>query len=336
MPNADGGGYYRFSLDDAGWDRLIAAGATLPPRDAMALADSLWADFAAGRVSFARVVAAARTLSGNPERLAAVALGYKLKGLADTSLDPADIANYRKLMASIYTPTLRALGFDPKPGAYAAEPAQRQALRTSLLSLVALEARDPEVRAQLAAAGTAYLAGDDAAVETGFRTTALRVAVQERGVPLMKTVFAKLQTSSDPLFRGQATAALSAAETKEQIDAATAMAMTAGLSPQDKLRILAPLTFSAASRDAGVAFIEANFNKVLEGLPSFARPRVISIYNGFCSAPARAHADAFVTSQLKALGGGELELGQAKERITLCAALREARGTDITAALAGS
>ncbi|WP_164156266.1 M1 family metallopeptidase, partial [Sandarakinorhabdus rubra] len=57
VPNANGAGYYRFSLDNAGWDRLIAAAAALPEREAMVTADSLWAEFAAGRTDFARVVA---------------------------------------------------------------------------------------------------------------------------------------------------------------------------------------------------------------------------------------------------------------------------------------
>jgi aminopeptidase N len=52
MPNAGGAGYYRFRLNDAGWDRLIAEAGVLPGREALAFADSLWADFAAGRALF--------------------------------------------------------------------------------------------------------------------------------------------------------------------------------------------------------------------------------------------------------------------------------------------
>jgi hypothetical protein len=86
MPNAGGAGYYRFRLNDAGWDRLIAEAGVLPGREALAFADSLWADFAAGTGTFQRVIAAARGLSVNPERLAALELSFRLADLAKTTL----------------------------------------------------------------------------------------------------------------------------------------------------------------------------------------------------------------------------------------------------------
>ncbi|NOR37683.1 MAG: M1 family peptidase, partial [Woeseiaceae bacterium] len=51
MPNADGTGYYRFALDDAGWQALIENAADLPAAEALVLADSLDAAFRADRVS---------------------------------------------------------------------------------------------------------------------------------------------------------------------------------------------------------------------------------------------------------------------------------------------
>ena len=59
MANAGGAGYYRFRLDPAAWDKLIAGSPALPPREALAMADSLWADFAAGAGSFERVAVTA-------------------------------------------------------------------------------------------------------------------------------------------------------------------------------------------------------------------------------------------------------------------------------------
>ena len=50
-PNADGTGYYRFSLDEAGWKNLIADALSLAPAEALVLADSLDAGFRAGVVS---------------------------------------------------------------------------------------------------------------------------------------------------------------------------------------------------------------------------------------------------------------------------------------------
>src|SRR6478672_1033484 len=113
MPNANGAGYYRFRLDDAGWDALIAAAPTLPGREALAFADSLWADFAAGTGSFDRVIAAARGLSTN------------------TVLTPEQRPRMRAIIRSIYAPRLAAVGFDPAAGAHAQDDSQKQSLRQS-------------------------------------------------------------------------------------------------------------------------------------------------------------------------------------------------------------
>jgi aminopeptidase N len=49
-PNADGAGYYRFSLDESWWNGLIADVPDLPPADALVLADSMGAAFHAGKL----------------------------------------------------------------------------------------------------------------------------------------------------------------------------------------------------------------------------------------------------------------------------------------------
>src|SRR5262249_52155061 len=117
VPNAGGAGYYRFRLDHTGWDRLIAAAATLSSREALSVADSLWADFAAGSAAFDQVIAAARSLSFHAERLPVIELGYRLKGLADTVLTPDEVPEYRHLMRAIYGSPLAVLGVDLRPGA---------------------------------------------------------------------------------------------------------------------------------------------------------------------------------------------------------------------------
>ncbi|NWO96539.1 hypothetical protein GY976_25750, partial [Escherichia coli] len=53
VPNAGGWGYYRFDLDPADWDSLIAAAPTLPTGEALSVDDSLWASFYAGKANTA-------------------------------------------------------------------------------------------------------------------------------------------------------------------------------------------------------------------------------------------------------------------------------------------
>ncbi|MEA3140413.1 MAG: hypothetical protein QOK23_2582 [Gammaproteobacteria bacterium] len=333
-PNAGGHGYYRFRLDGAGWDRLIAAGATLPGRDALAAADSLWADFAAGSGTFQRVVAGARSMSQNPERLAVIELAHRLKVLADSALTPEQVRGYRKLMQSIYGPRLAALGLDLRPGAYASEPAPRQALRQSLVPIVTLDGRDPEFRAQLAAAAAAYIGGDTQAIDSSFRGTALRVAVQDGGVPFMTQLKAVLVNSSDPLFRQEASSAIGSADTPALAEAALELALSPGIQPLETMRIVFNTASQPGSRETALAFTDQHFKKVMESFPGFARPQFVTLFDGHCAPDDLAKVDAYMQPKLKELGGGELELAQTKERIALCFALKSAKGAEIGAVLA--
>jgi hypothetical protein len=333
MPNAGGAGYYRFRLDAPGWDRLIATASTMPALDALALADSLWADFAAGSGSFERVVSAARALSVNPERLAVVELAQRLRHVADVMLSADQMPAYRSLMLSIYGPRLTALGFDPRPGAHSSEPAERQALRQSLVPFVAVDGRDPALRAKLAAAAVAYVGGDAGAIDPAFRGTALGVAVQERGAPFITQLRDALVKSSDPLFRQQASVAIGASDTAGLAEASLGVAMSPGLQPLDTIVILFSLADHAEAREPVIGFVERNFDPLMEKFPGFARPQVITFFDGLCRAEDVARVDAFVRPKLATLGGGELELSQVKERIGLCVALQNAKGEEIAATL---
>jgi aminopeptidase N len=333
MPNADGAGYYRFRLDAAGWDGLTSAAPRLPGREALALADSLWADFAAGPGSFERVIAGARALSQNEERLAVVELGSRLRDLADSVLTPADQAGYRRLMQSIYGARLAGIGLDLAPGAYAGEPIARQALRQTLLSFAALDGHDSALREKLAAAAAAYVGGDAQALDPAFRSVALQVAAQDRGAPFLRVLKDALVASSDPLFRADASYALGSGDTPALAGMALRLALSPDLQPLETFRVVSATAHHPATRDTAFQFSAANFKRVMETFPGFARPELISMFDGYCAVEDAARLEALMRPKLAELGGGELELAEGRDRIARCAALKQAKGAEITAAL---
>jgi aminopeptidase N len=333
MPNAAGAGYYRFTLDAAGWDGLIAAAARLPGMEALALADSLWADFAAGTGSFNRVIAGARALSRNGERLAALELAARLQELADSEMNPDDLPGYRRLMQSLYGAQLAELGSDLHAGAYSAEPLGRQSLRQSLLPYVALQARDPELRARLAAAAVAYLAGDSQALDPAFRSVGLRVAVQERGAPFMTLLETALIASSDPAFREEAGGALGSGDTPALAREALKMAFSSDIHPLETLQIFFATAHLPSTRETAIRFSNDNFQRVIDRFPVFTRPIFVNAFDGLCSTDDVPRIEAYMQPKLHDLGGGEMELEQAKQRIMQCAALKQAKGAEISAAL---
>jgi len=68
--------------------------------------------------------------------------------------------------------------------------------------------------------------------------------------------------------------------------------------------------------------------------PGTLRPRIVSMFEGYCGPHDAATVDAFIQPRLRLLGGGELELAKTTEQIGLCSALKEAKGAEIAAVFA--
>lgn len=334
IPDAGGTGYYRFSFDELAWDRLIGAAPRLGGREALAVADNLWAAFAAGQIGFDRVISGARAFSANSERLAAIDLADRLQSLADTVLTLEQLPAYRKTMLSIYGPRLASLGTDVSAGAYRGEPLERRALRESLMPLVALEARDPSLRMRLATAATTYLAGAAHALDPAFRSVAFTVALQEGGVSVLRQLKQLLVKSPDPDLRQDATLAIGSSDDATLVPAALSVAVTAGVRAPDAMRLISVLASRPTSRAAATAFAEKNLTRLLSVFPESFRPMLVSMFAGFCERRDAERIDALFGPKLKLLGGGALELAETEERIRLCAALKSSKGAEIAASLA--
>ena len=333
MPNAGAAGYYRFDLDQAGWERLIAAAPQLTGDEAMALADSAYASFAAGRTSFVQVLAAARALSSHPERLAAVYIPGQLTGLEETVLNETDRKAYQALMRDLFAARLTGLGLDLRRGAYAKDGAERRQLRQTLLGYVAGEGRDPALRAQLIAAAEASLAGDEGALDPSFRALAFAVAVEDRGEPFMNRLHEQLIGSQDPLFRRNAAAALGTSN-PALTTRVLALSRDTRLQNLERLTILFGLLQTAGTRDAAFAHVIGNFEEHQKLTTGFGNA-LLGIGSGYCSAAKADEVDAALRPRLASVGGGELDLDRSLGAIRQCAALKAEKGAEISAALAG-
>lgn len=173
MPNADGVGYYRFEMPDSDWSALIAAASPFPGGESLAVSDSLWAAFAAGRLAPSRLVDAMNALSSNTIPDAVLDGGQRWMDLHDRGFVPdAAAPGYRAVLATAYASRLRGMGFDPHSGAYSQDDSVRQRLRAGLVNIMALGAGDPEVVSALQQATDRFLAGDEAALDAAFQQTA--------------------------------------------------------------------------------------------------------------------------------------------------------------------
>jgi aminopeptidase N len=335
MPNVGGTGYYRFDLSPADWQSLIAGSAELPPGEAIATTDSLWASFRAGKAPARSLIDEARAMAANPSAAASVDPGARLAGLHDAGLvAPASEPAFRALLASIYGPRLQAIGFDPAFGAHAKDTPDQQRLRQRLVGLLALYARDPGLRARLKAAGDAWLAGDSKAVDPAFLGTALSVVAEDGGLESARTLVEKGLSTEDADVRA---AELGAAAASGHGDVATYLL---GLEDKrlrsfDRLRLIGELMGTPATRDATASWIFANYDKLTSSNGIFITSRLPGMFNSQCGAAAADRIEQVLGPKIMQLNAGVLEYRRMLERVRDCGILKAAKSGEIAAALAG-
>jgi len=334
VPNAGGWGYYRFELDPADWDALITAAPTLPTGEALALDDSLWASFYAGKAKTAQIVALARSMAGHPKTKMQLANGDRLAGLETRGLiGPAAQPAYRKLFVDIYGPMLAKIGFDPKAGAHDGDNADTVELREQLVGFVADNGHDAALRAKLSAAVDARFAGDAKALDDGFAPLALAVTVQDRGVPFAKTLADLALAGKTPGLRQQAFRAIASSGNAEVANWYFTEFNDARYSPRERLFAAALFMNNANTRDAALEYMLAHFDEFskLTGGGGIFSGRAAQMFGSQCTLAAADTVDA----KLRAEGGSTLSLDRAVEGIRNCARFKDAKAGEVTAAFAG-
>ena len=328
MPNADGAGYYRFAMSPVDQKNLEAHFDRLNEREQRAFADSLDAAFEAGAIDAPAFLSASARLAKAPVRQTAMSpvgnIGWMIQYLAKE--EPQKQA-LRAHLARIYGPRLAALGTSPKPG----DSDDDRLMRNSLVNLMAETAKQPALRAELAAKGRAVLGvgGDKAlhldAVAADQRSLALRMAMEEGDVEIFDALAAHLAATQDPQLRGQLLGAMSDAKDPKLVERMHEMALKPGKLRRNELRFAtgAGDTETEAGRQARREWLDKNFEAIQSQLAPGGATLVYGYAGGMCSEAEAATVEPKFAERLRNLEGGPRTLAQAIEGIKLCAALKD-------------
>lgn len=334
VPNAGGTGYYRFELPARDWDALIAVAGKLPGGEALALDDSLYASFLAGRASPDQLVAGAINLAANPDSYASEAGIGSLEYFFNTGmLDAAGEEGYRRLVRQIYAPRVKAMGFTPRAGAYAAEDPEKSQKRVHAVNLLAETARDPVLRKQLGDAARAYLGGDKAALDPAWFGTAFGIVVEEGGLAAAKQLTEAALASQDPLFRPTALGVVSASGKEDIARWLLDEFNDPRLRRSERLGMVRGVVGSRKTRDWGFAWLQSHYEQLSGGGGIFFASRLPGMVGGYCSVAKSDEIAAFLRPKLQGKTGA-LELERTIERVRSCGVLKDARGAELSAVLA--
>jgi len=337
LPNADGAGYYHWTTDPEGQQRLLARGwKVLGARERLAVLKSTSASFYAGLIGPDALLPVLEAGAVDEERTVVEASSRTLAYLIDYLTDGESRESARRFARSLFAPQLARLGSDPVE----TDTGEQRLLRASLLDFLALDAHDTDVRADLAARGRAFVgvgapASADA-LDPDLANLALTLAVQDGGEDVFAAMQQRLSETQDAVERRRILRALGAS-----LDAGAAE-RARDLSLDDSLR---------TNEVSVIPFAQMRHRELREGTWRWLRdqfPQIVErvgIYNAswlpdatqyFCDDVRADEVEQFFAPRIDEIEGGPRALASAIESIRLCAALARAQGPATRRALTGN
>ncbi len=329
IPNADGAGYYRWSLSGDGWEQAIRGMDALSEKEILSLADSLEGAVRAGKADLPVYFDAVSAMLANDS--VAVA-GEPLPFLTYTlrHLTPADrIAEARTALARLYAPLLDELGLTANSPLDEREPVDAALLRWKVVDFLALEARQPELRAELAERAGAYIGFggngeiDPGAIDPDLVATALVVGCQELGAEYYDALLAHLENSSDAILRENILTALSLADDPVLAERTRSLILSSILRDNEVDHVLEAQAFDTFDSGPVWRWLRDNFDAVLSRTPEWRHGKLIELAGSFCDEKRRLEIREYFRPMVDDLSGGPRELDKALEKIELCTALTE-------------
>ena len=324
MPNARGGGYYRFTMDNASIDALVYA-ATVRKLDAaevVALASNLVAGLRSGSISAAAALRFATALSASTDSRVA-GLAMKLVAIVREDIAPENLVDHAEAFArDLYK--RRASTIFATPGK---ESDEAHLTRVKVAGFLTTVARDPAVRDEAAKRGEAALQALEQGqplgklVETDLLAVAFSAVIDAGGPATHERAANLLASVSNPVVRRELIAALGSTRDPTLADKSLALLLDQRLRVNELQRLFGGLAAHRETRNQAWQWLQANFEAFLARASLEEQSTLPQHVAGMCDPEAIASVEAFFTPRLATIPGGPRSLTIAKETIAACSAM---------------
>lgn len=339
MPNAGAQGYYRWSLADDALDALVSRRTDLSVPEQMSLANNVSAALRAGRIDVKRALAAQRQLAASPKRHV-MESALKTYWLVREFLDAGSLPSFRAEVAKMLRPAYTRLGLLPRGGAQVS--GEEKLARASVVRALFSLAEDPALTKELVKLGAPLLAPPVAgkpkstsSVPSELLELTLTAALRSAGAPAFEQAVLQLFEATDGVLRSRYLTALSYVRDPELGQRALALALDPRLRTNERLVPLFGQLSQPETRDAGFAWLRANYDALQAQLGAHGGNDVIAAASNFCSEDKAKEVEAFFAPKSPHIPGGPRELLMTLETIRSCAALSSAYGEQVRALFAG-
>ena len=320
LPNAQGSGYYRWSLPPQQWSKLLDSFAMLSTGEQISVANSLSAALNNGEITLEDYLKALPTVTRSESwRVAMAPLGdmYKIKTFVAT---PAQRSKLESMQQGWYQSQVVRLD------AITHRSNDEEQFRAMAISTLALSAQDPTTRSTLSAAGAAYL-GFEAdekihpqAVDANLRLTALKVASEELGKPYNALLWRHFQKADNAQLRQYLLLAMAWSPDPDSARMAQERILSPELRDNEIIYLYRGLMAREKHRQSTWQWSKENIRAVLERIPAWRKGQLPFQFSSFCTREEAEDVERFFSPIISSLESGPRSLANTLETIRLCAA----------------
>ncbi len=326
MPNADGHGYYRWSLKPEGWTSLMTSLHALNGGELISLMDSMTAAFYKGDVTSELFFTVVRNMAGHDDWDVVSAPIATLGLMLDSFVPEQELPLFRAKLNAIYEPLLAALQEEE-------ETPNNILLRDKLYRFLVFQTRSPELRRSLAKSGRDFIgAFDDGvvhweAVQPNLIGIALGVAAQEGDDAFFNALIAHWDATRHPAVRMPMVIAFSRVTNPDHATRIRDLVLlTPGIANNEAFGYLFMQSEEAGNRQGFLSWLGTNDN--LQGALGHMPPFIQGMFPGrmagrLCSRELRNAAGDIMGPAFEKIPGGVRELEAALEEIELCVARKD-------------
>jgi puromycin-sensitive aminopeptidase len=334
FPNARGTGFYRYSLDQIAFDRLIRAITALEPEERLSLLDDVWMLARAGAMPVASVFALLRALSGERDRAVLQqmtildgqggVLAWLDSHVISDAVRPAFAAFTRELLAASFS----RLGLEPRGD----DSDDDRELRAVVLEGLGRIGRDPELLRAARARIDAHLAGSER-LDPDVATALARVAAADGDSVLVDRFVARMSeaAATDPQEELRFRGALAYFEEPRAARRAVEVCFGERIRDQDFPLLLHRMLQRPRMREHAWAAVQERWESRVRHLEPWLRQRVVTALSQVTS-PALSPAVARFLEDHRAPDTGETT-DRALERLRVDAGAARRMAAEVEGAL---
>ncbi|MFC6633373.1 M1 family metallopeptidase [Microbulbifer taiwanensis] len=330
LPNAQGSGYYRWTLADDQWQALIKRFSKFTPTEQLAIIDSAFAAFEAGSLPESTLLEVVRQSAAADKRQVVVAPLRYLQKYRQNYLVEEEQPAFLNFTQNLYLPILENTADSPD--------SEEQLLYSELLSFMALVAADPDARKTLmdrAEAFTGYQRKrDEEALDSDLYEAALTVAVQDAGEDFLDHLIEVRAELDDPRFDSASANAIGSSNNPKQLDRIHKLALAEQMGAREAFGLIQHGLAEPALQEQNWQWLQQNFAQVVKKIPEQWRRQTPAFARAFCDEEKLGQVQQLFRKYGDQAPGYQRSLAQTEEQIQLCMALKE-KGEVLLGALPG-